>query len=803
MPGDLRFWKALSESLPGIKFYGFRGLAIEWEDSVQESSFPELETWVEWLCPPGAFSLGLSEQCDVPCVQRRKLGNYTTTLETLVWEILEREGYPKPKAIWEASHFEVKGDYDEGDLEDNLSKLIGLGSKSGLFDEATEEVRYLRTGDAWSWTEDHDLVESLTKLGISELVARWKVIPSSRSEFDSLRRSYKMHEISPAREKLRNRKSAPIFDKVDKIILDGASAQAEKFDESSGLGVFRISHSRHAEEILQKEELSSALNLGHSFLDQPIALTCWDERTSHRSRLSRVGFRQFLNGRGPIADCKKLYALRPISKQDFLTYRRAEAVLFGLEEIYNYRPWCLSGGATWLGALRNMLASHAGWQLHEKELRLLFEWELNRSAEFDLILFASDLEFSSVEAKLAAYGLEVYSLGEKVDGGLDALRVQMKSGENEEISWDDLIPDDELDGSMAETSDMSWQMPDRKTPAFGFEKISVFPDQYLLRILKARRKSKLQVGIDWNHRTHDKAREVRLRNEWDTPLQAQKRSAGAGRHFVEAFKSGQGMSGVNPRAASIWAVEYCYRELVARGVNPQVPIHLAFSVNRPHYVQASEKNSKNFAAYTMAIEGVLEALSHTSMRLVSCDLEQVSNPLRDYECEPLIHMRAEMDMQDQAIFPGFRMSGEILYAVGPRPIFMDAGSRVLPFVRVASNHVTKIQWSQQMELYHLLHEAHQQKMITDARPIGHGGVSETLLDMALWSGIGIQLKPGLSTMDLFSGAPGRFLVGILPQEEKNFESLIKGEWLTPVGKSGGEKLFGLMLEDFKEAKSWG
>ena len=269
---------------------------------------------------------------------------------------------------------------------------------------------------------------------------------------------------------------------------------------------------------------------------------------------------------------------------------------------------------------------------------------------------------------------------------------------------------------------------------------------------------------------------------------------------MEAFKSGQNISAVDPKAASVWAIEHCYRELVARGVNPDSPVHLAFSVNRPQEVQASEKNIKNHAAFTLAVEGMLEAVSHTGMRLVSCNLEQSSNPIRDYECEPLIHLRSEIESIDSPIMPGFRMGGEILYALGPRPVFMDAGSRVLPFVRVASNHVSKILWDQQLDLYRMLYKALENGMVVDVRPIGHGGVAETLLDMALWSGIGIQLKPGLSTMELFSGAPGRFLVGVLPQEEKNFEALVKNEWLIPVGKTAGEKLFGLNLEDYREAK---
>ncbi len=799
MPGDLRFWRVLETTLPGIAFYGFRGLGIEWDPGIDSKLCPSLETWVEWLCPPGSSSLGVTPKCDVACVQRRKIGRLTTTLETLIYEILEREGFPRPKAVWEVDHFETKGSYDDGELEDTLAKLVGLGSKSGLYDEDTEELRFLKQGDDWSWCEDLDLLESLGKLSISELMARLKIVTSSINDLDSLRRPYKIHEVSPAREKLRNRKSPSIFEKVDRMMLDEESAKAERFDESSNVGIFRLAYSKHSEELAQREEIYSALKVGSSFMDQPVALNCWDERIAHRVKVTRVGFRQYINGLGPIQDCQTLYAVRPVSRLDYLSSRRLEVVFFEHPGLFQFRPWRLNGIASWLGAIRRLFASHEGWKINETDLRTLFAWELFRSSEFDLHVFASNWNLAQIQELMNLYGLEIISLGEKVDKDLHGLRVVKEDGGIAGVTWDQIIPDKELDGSAKETLNLAWYMPDKKTPAFGFEKVSVFPDQYMLRILKSRRRSKLQNGMDWEMRSHAKAREVRMRHPWDTPTPAQRRSAGDSRMFVEAFKSGQNISAVDPKAASIWAIEYCYRELISRGVDPKTPIHLSFAINRPHLTQVQEKDIKTFAAYTMAIEGMLDAVSQTGMRLVSCHLEQSSNPLRHYECEPLAHLRAEID-QYYPVMPGFRMGGEILYSLGPRPIFMDAGSRVLPFVRVASNHVTKINWNSQMELYQLLHTAIQKNMITDIRPIGHGGLAETLLDMAIWSDIGIQLKPGLSTMELFSGAPGRFLVGVLPQDEKKFETLVNNKWLIPVGKTGGEKLFGLTLDDYRGAK---
>jgi hypothetical protein len=72
--------------------------------------------------------------------------------------------------------------------------------------------------------------------------------------------------------------------------------------------------------------------------------------------------------------------------------------------------------------------------------------------------------------------------------------------------------------------------------------------------------------------------------------------------------------------------------------------------------------------------------------------------------------------------------------------------------------------------------------------------------MSLWGDMGAQIRPTVSTVELFSGSPGRFLIGVLPQEAKKFEASFKSELIVQVGTTGGEKIFGLTLQKLRESR---
>jgi phosphoribosylformylglycinamidine (FGAM) synthase-like enzyme len=73
----------------------------------------------------------------------------------------------------------------------------------------------------------------------------------------------------------------------------------------------------------------------------------------------------------------------------------------------------------------------------------------------------------------------------------------------------------------------------------------------------------------------------------------------------------------------------------------------------------------------------------------------------------------------------------------------------------------------------------------------------SMAEMSIWGGIGIQLRPSLNAIELFSAAPGRLIVGVLPQEAKAFEARLKTEMCMPLGTTGGEKVLGMPLSELR------
>lgn len=796
-PGDLRFWRAFESMLPGLEFLKYQAVCVEWADSTSEESLPGLNDWVSWLCPPGLSSLGLLESCEQPALLRRRKGKDTTVLESIVFEFLAKEGFPTPNRIWECSHFEVQGEVEFDSLRNGIQKLKALGSKSGLLDVRTEEVRLFAPGESWKWSSEEETSGgNPMRASVDELLAEWQSYSYSTQPFDSLRRQYVAYDLTPAREKLRKRTSKALFTRLDEIMLDSSSSKISSVARRGHPGIYKLSRSKYSDSSHQLDELCLELDAASAFRDQPVSLTCWGEQPMHRARTQGVQFRRFLHSPLEAVKVDRLFAIKPLHNLNHLAHRRLEVLFDSDQNILSQVPWRFSGRESWAAALRSMMMAHDCWQIKEKDLRVLLHLEQMRSADHELIVFASAWSFEALKKVFDEYSLSLYSIGTRVDGGEDGLKI-VGDADLKVVPWVDVIPAAELKGESSLTESLVWNVPDQKTPTYGFEKVSMFPDQYLLRILKTRIASHLHREVEWNHRSHSKAREVRMRNAWDEPLKSQRRSGGGEHLLVEAFKSGHNIGGIDPKMAAVWATEFCLRELVCRGVDVKEPTEMAFSLNQPQLTADKEKNSFNYATYTKAIEGMIDVLGQLpQLRLASVEIEQSSSPLYEYNCEPLVYLRGESTRGKGPIMSGFRMSGEILYSVGPRPVFMDAGSRILPFVRVVSNHVTQIHWEQQMELYQLLLEAQDAQMLSAIRPIGHGGLVETLLDMSLAGGIGVEMKPGLTTIDMFSGAPGRFIVSVLPQDEKNFESLMRSEWTVPLGKTGGERYFGLSLEQF-------
>lgn len=803
-PGDLRLWKALSRSLPEVSFLRSRVLCIEWPDDTADERFPDLNFWNEQLGIGGHSSLSLSIECDTPCLQRRCLGTGATEFETLLEESLREAGYNESFEIWEAVHFEMQSKASIEALEESVQKLLMLEARSGLFDKESEEIRFVRAGERWSWPRRGDTAGASASVSLSDLMARFKGVSDVADEYDPFTRSYILREQQP-RGPAQTRSGVAFRERLAEIQAkcDAQLISSGVFPNTWPAGVVPTlaGFHRHSDSASVFHDINCDLRRLASFSDDDIGPMHWLEVSHHRTVLTPITVRR-QNFRKANVGSGQLFALPPLHSNNALLWRRLGAALELHKDLFSEMPWIFSGRETWLASFRNIAAAHGSWQIDERSLRKIFAWEADRAAAQNWVVFASLWSEDRVRDAFRDFGFDVSVLGAPV-ADKDNFRVKANDASVLERSWADVMPNAGDLAMFAQPVALAWTAPDLKTPTYGFEKVSIFPDQYLLRLTKLGARGVLSRVTEYDWRSSGRAREVSMRMPFNTPVTSQKWSdKGVHGLSVDSLVGAWPVSSADPKAAAVIAIEACFRNLVARGVDPRSKIEASFFLNKPLLTNAPERDAQNFGAHVLAAEGFFETLAALdNLKMCEISLERASSALKDYECEPVAHLRGHVGPKIDSILPGFRMTGEALYAVGPRPAFMDIGSSILQHVRVVSNHVTKLNWTQQLELYDLVHQCIREQIITDVRPILWGGIAETLLEMGLWSGIGVQLKPALSTIELFSAAPGRFLVGILPQEAKKFESLIKSEWLTPVGTTGGEKLFGLPLERYREERT--
>jgi hypothetical protein len=803
-PGDLRLWKALGQALPDPKFSSFRVLGVEWPDDLDPQRVPKIEFWDEILCVSGVSSLSLSNECETTCLQRRRLGAKATELEMLLEEALREIGLGDNIEVWEARHFDIQTHVEIQLLEETIQRILQLESRSGLVDPTREELRFLRPCDPWGWSRRNDHVDPSSEIALADLFARFREVSDFDGNFDLFRRSYMIREQYP-RVGANTKREASFYDRLAAI---QNRHESTKHSESEGLipsGVISaiVGFHRHADPLGTSKELDRSLRNVTAFSDDDIGVLQWLRVSHHRTRLQPIiGLRRNYQ-KGVKAKDANLFAINPLQSMNSLQWRRLGALLEQHKDLVEGLPWIFSGRTSWLASLRGLLSFHQGWQISESALRQVFAWEAARTATQQWIVFPSLWSEERLRDIFRDYGFEGVALGSEL-ADKDCLVVLNSEGKHVDQSWIDIVAQGDTLLEVDKPINLSWTAPDLKTPTYGFEKVSIFPDQYLLRLSNLGVRGALARSLQSERKSSSRAREVSLRVHGPMPISGMKWMGQNGRHFVDAVGDGGAPASSDPRAASMIAIEACFRQLIARGVAPDARVGVSFFLNKPHCSNFPEKDAQNFGAYALAADGLFESLQAvTNFELSEIVLDQASSDLRDYECEPVAHLRAQIEPNTQPLLPGFRMTGEAIYAVGPRPAFMDIGSRILQHVRVVSNHVTRLNWTQQLELYGLIHRCIKENIIIDIRPIFSGGIAETLLEMGLWSGIGIQLKPSLSTIELFSGAPGRFLVGVLPQEAKKFESIVKSEWLTAVGTTGGEKLFGLPLERYREERNGG
>jgi hypothetical protein len=801
-PGDLRLWKALEQALPNIKFLRFRVIGVDWAEEIQASHL-DIHKWNDLLGMPGLVSVSLGHECEFPSLQRRRLGERSSDLEILVAELLEAEGLPAASEIWEADHYELLTSANAQTLSDSIQKLLAIGSRSGLLDPDNEELRWVMPGESWSWPRRTGFSETLRTMSLDELIDRWRELSDSSKIPDPMRRGYVIRE-QQARMAAQNREEKCFLDRLSQLEEDRRSPEVDALKSDILISAPRsyfLHFHRFADPFDFMNETRAFILNQCVMSDAAFGNFLWSDEQGFRLSPQFVGqkFQSFF--KAAPAGSFRLYVMKPMAKSSAILWRRLSSLMSLFKDLIEGEARYLSGDEMWLVAFRNFISVHSGWELKEESIRVLFEFEAERVPQQTLVMFFSAWSYERLRDTFKTYGFEIFDMGGVCEEA-SALRVHLNAGGYKDVHWIEIFSNQDLGFGEMKTDRIHWTAPDLKSPTYGFEKVSIFPDQYLLRSMNYGLRGEAERALSRAFCGAAHSRETFLRNKVTSPVAGHKWVSASRKFYADGMGNGSPASSANPKAASRIALDMALRNLVARGVSPDSTLFLSAALAKPRATEILEKDAVSFGAFTLGVEGIIESVEQLkNVVIAEIDFSSLAPEGQEYWVEPLVHLRGEVASGAHPAFCGFRMSGESIYALGPRPAFMDVGSRVLNHVRVMSNHVTHLSWEQQIELYQIVHKCLCEQIITDIRPIGWGGVAETLVEMSLWSGIGVQLKPSLSPVDLFSACPGRFVVGVLPQEAKRFESLVKSELLTPIGTTGGEKLFGLPLEKYKEARS--
>lgn len=800
-PGDLRLWQALEKILPRIKFMHFRVIVMEWADGVNLSEL-DLGKWHEILGVDGLLSVAPFDDFGVTSLQRRRLGEESSDLEIIVNELLVGESFPQPLELWEADQFEISAAASPELVFENVNNLLKLGSKTGLFDPKYEEIRIIKPGMNPSWTRKREMSENLKKMKLDQLLETWKQSSLGQEGPNPIHKNYFIKEqMARMPESVRSEKS--LLDQIEEFQESRFSFEAEKLKkeifQKSPLD-FRLILNKNINETSHLNETQKFISLQTTLSDSSIGKFFWTEDSLTRKLPSSIwNFPSSPTFKTPAGDYK-LWALKPISKHTAIVWRRLKSLLNLSQDWFQGEFKIVSGEENWLKFFKRHVSMHKGWEITENSLRKLFQFESIRTASHQLLYFYSNWNPEKIHEMLRAYGIETIDLGKMIEE-VDALRILKADVGVHDVSWLDLFTHEELSSSEFKTDHFHWNAPELKSPTYGYEKIAIFPDQFLLKVLNYGSLGEIDRNTRWQYQSDTQSREIQMRHPANKPVGSHRWLGTGQKNYADGFGVGQNVGDTNPKEAVRWAMDGALRELVARGVDPSSNLLLRAEILRPQFTKISEKDTQAFASFVLGVESLLASMKQIkNIFLQELKIESTAPVGHDYVMNPRIQISGEVAKNFNSAFTGFRMSGEILYAVGPRPAFMDVGSRILKHVRIVSNHVSQIVWTEQLEMYQVIHQCLVDQVITGIRPVGWGGIVEELAEMSMWSGIGVQLKPSLSTFELFSGAPGRFVVGVLPQEAKNFERLVKAEWVTPLGTSSGEKLFGLPIDNYRESR---
>lgn len=777
-PGSSRVWEALQQGTGEIKCRASTLVCVEHLSGTLNGALSE-ESLGRGLVFPGLQNVEAASHSGIR-LQIRKLGREPDALSLLVRERLEREHAGAKFSVWSARQYEFE---ETGPVQAALTRLVELGLQSGLFHPSFEQARVLVADEPIEWplpgAKVGDLKEAYQK---AYLEGYWS----------ALHRNYRIQERRPRSEPDLKTLRNPL---VEEFQTAKPGVDAPKASSVHGAPLHFVvglpdPANAGASAALLREEIARFAALQDRGVGA-VHLRAEPTPLMTIAPLPRLPLNQRALSTAA-TEGAKLFMLGPWDEGNPVLERRVEVFAREIGSDLLAQGELVDGEQDLVLYFMRILAREPGWSVRSEDAIELVARNSRKALGRRAWFFWGQLDPKVFLARAAARGIPALWLGERRDTGRCEF---LKAGAN---SSTDSFKISLLKSEPQDLVEVAWEYPEVKSPTYGYDKASVFPDQYLLKVTARSAPQK-----EWALQAPAFASAERFRSVITRRSEADAvsylRWTDGQQVWAESVGTKSGWMDVDPKSAGAAAADAAIRGLLAAGAQPHGG---AASVWTTQPLESRnekiEDHARAWGAYILSLEGAFAYLKQFNHSLES--IEGAGPSFARGSQEILVKLRGAVPTKVGALVPGFRMVGEVLYAIGPRPAFMDAGSRVLPHVRVVSNHVAKLVPAVQAEIYQLIHELIMQGKVTCIRPIGEGGIMAALGEMALWGGIGAQIRPNLPVIELFSASPGRFVLGILPSEAKNVESRVKSELLTPLGTTGGEKILGLTLSRLFEER---
>ncbi len=794
LPGDMRLWGVLEKKNPQLKnVIAACRMQRCAQVAVRKEKSHELKAldWKGAFCFSGLHQVNLENAPSkgfVLLIRHKDVEK--SSLETLLGEWLG--SHKINEANYWVGRAYVFSESIEG-LEMSLTGILGLGAKSQIFDPATEEWKIVNAGQSYLWprskvsrVEIKDIVASMN-MRLLELTESLGI--SNQKIAHPLYRARVIEERSAREIPTRNLISNPLKDLLQVHASSRRTSNEQLLNSGHLSGLVSFGHD------LNHQNLSSVASLA----DRAVGQLFNDPVLKSHSHMELFTHLPFHRAQASI-NTGFLYALGPWNLSNLVQRRRFEDVLQKLDDTLYNQTCFLDGHDDWFTYfVEEIIAKADGWSMTADSLEWLHHHNAKRDAQDCLCLVNIPDLPDELVGLFQKWNLNIKKLGSvSKDGcftvvdakGLSVQKIEIPKKKEAVFEFEE----DPVPQPVPPT--ITWAYPDQKAPVYGFDKASMYPDQYVLKSVAETSNETQSRKLMWLAGFHSSQKAALMRSSHTTATMDYIWDDGK-RIWCRSIAEMNAWADIDPEAAGFAAVDLAYRRVICRGAS-LARCYVNISIQYPSLQQGSDNNSQE-AAYLLMLNGISKALTDYQINFYGIHHIQMpgheQGPLRCY-----VQIHGERDAACSQLAPGFRMDGEVLYCVGPKPAFVDAGSTLLQYTRVVSNHTTRLNGPLMAGIYNEVHQLMKQGQITSIRAVGAGGVAETLAKMALWGKVGAQIRPTIPVIELYSGAPGRFVIGVVPQATKQVEAKIKNEYLIPLGTVGGDKILSLQLKYLYEAR---